>query len=155
MMAFSKFSFQRPNVLKKQIFATIYNAECFGGSFNHYPITVCKTMWGKSPKITFEWDFLQTLPPDGLTQDLTPNFEMDWKWCLKATSGSSDANCWGRGTCRQPALRGCSLGEGDEQLLQQAAHHPHHLWHHLHRVHGHRLHWIQRSFIIQTCDYLN
>ena len=75
----------------------------------------------------FEWDFLQTLPPDGLTQDLTPNFEMDWKWCLKATSGSSDANCWGRGTCRKPALRGRSLGEGDEQLLQQAAHHPHHL----------------------------
>ena len=65
---------------------------------------------------------MQTLPPDGLTQDLTPNFEMDWKWCLKATSGSSDANCWGRGTCRQPALRGRSLGEGDEQLLQQTSH---------------------------------
>ena len=74
---------------------------------------------------------------------------MDWKCCsLKVTSGSSHANCRRRRTCRQLALRGSALGEGDEQLLQQAAHHPHHLRHHLHRLHGHRLHWIQRYFLL-------
>ena len=55
------------------------------------------------------------------------NFSVGFAADLKATSGSSDAHCWSRGTCWQPALCGRPLGEGDEQLLQQAPHHPHHL----------------------------
>ena len=46
---------------------------------------------------------------------------------MNVTLGSFDANCWSGGCCWEPALCGRSLWEGDEQLLQQAAHHPHHL----------------------------
>ena len=60
--------------------------KCLGGSFNYHTITVFVTMWGNFPKRTFQWDLLQTLPPESLTQDLTLKFEMDWK-CWKLLQG--------------------------------------------------------------------
>ena len=53
--------------------------------------------------------------------------------------GCADAYSGGGGPGGQPPLGGGPVRQGDEQLLQQAPHHPHHLRQHPHPPHGLRL----------------
>ena len=63
--------------------------------------------------------------------------------------GNLDASCRSCGSCRKCTVCGGPVWQGDEQLLQQAAHSTHHLRHHPHSLHGHRLLGVQRSFVNQ------